>query len=220
MRHLYIIMRQFLMTMVAIILVVGTAATLSDAFPYLFSEESYAAFFGERDPDGEWFVCAYFHIAPAIVALMIGPFQLSSSMRDYLPGLHRINGWIYVLSITISAGGALALAPFALGGPMNGLGFAMLAVLWMFATFTAIRHVIDKRIRQHQNWMMRSYALTMAGVILRIELVTLQSLAGWSFEEAYAFAAWASWIPTLIALELWIRMKRGAGKITDQRISK
>lgn len=211
MKHLAAILRQVFMTLAAILIISGFAVTLAEALPYLFSKESYVEFFGARDPLGSRQLYAILHIAPAIVALMIGPFQLSVSMRDFAPRLHRINGWIYVSCIVISGTAALVLAPQTLGGVSNDLGFGILAMLWLIATFTALGAVIRRKYQQHQDWMMRSYILTCSGVILRIQMIILEGFFDWQFDDAYALAAWACWLPALIVLEIWIRFKSKFG---------
>lgn len=207
MKHLAAILRQVFMTLAAILIITGFAITLAEALPYLFCKESYDTFFGASDPMGSRRLYALLHIAPAIVALMIGPFQLSASMREFAPRLHRINGWTYVSCVAISGTASLILAPHTQGGAYNGLGLGILAVLWLIATGMALSAVIRGKYQQHQDWMLRSYVLTCCGVIFRIQLVILEGVLNWQFEDAYALAAWACWLPTLIILEIWIRTR-------------
>ena len=56
-------------------------------------------------------------------------------------------------------------------------------------------------VKLHQQWMVRSYALTLAAVTLRIQLPLIQGTLGLSFDEAYAIVAWFAWIPNLIVAE-------------------
>ena len=52
-----------------------------------------------------------------------------------------------------------------------------------------------------EAWMVRSFALTFAAVMLRLELPLLAA-AGLSFEVAYATVAWSCWVPSLLVVEL------------------
>ncbi len=208
MRHLYILARQLFMTIGTILLIAGFAITLANALPYLFVAESYVSFFGDRDPQELRHIPALLHIAPAIVALMVGPFQFSVRSRKYVPQIHRVCGWIYITSVFTSASASLILVPYTFGGAVNGLGFGILAVLWLSATLIATIKAIQVDISQHQQWMMRSYVLTCAGVMFRLEMLVLQQFLSWSYYEAYSFSAWACWVPGTIALEIWLRVKR------------
>ena len=55
--------------------------------------------------------------------------------------------------------------------------------------------------------MILSYALTLAGVNLRIQLGVLIGPIGMSFPHAYSIAAWSSWIPNLMVATFWIRYR-------------
>lgn len=217
MKHLTAILRQVFMTLATILIISGFAITLAEALPYLFCKDGYAEFFGARDPSGSRRLYALLHIGPAIVALMIGPFQLSASMREFAPRLHRINGWIYVSCVVISGTTSLVLAPHTNGGGSNGLGFGILAALWLIATSTALGAVIRRKFLQHQLWMLRSYVLTCCGVIFRIQLMILEGVFNWQFEDAYALAAWACWLPTLIVLEIWIQTGPASDNVRNQK---
>jgi hypothetical protein len=52
----------------------------------------------------------------------------------------------------------------------------------------------------HREWMIRSYALCLAAVTLRLYL-PLAALGGIPFEEAYPAIAWLCWVPNLVAAE-------------------
>ena len=51
------------------------------------------------------------------------------------------------------------------------------------------------------RWMLRSAALTMAAVTLRIYLL-IAMMGGLSYEDVSGIIAWACWIPNLIVAEL------------------
>ena len=61
--------------------------------------------------------------------------------------------------------------------------------------------------------MMRNYALTFAGVMLRV-WVPLFLAAGMDFTAAYVIIAWFCWVPNLLVVEWVIR----SGKKSQPRI--
>src|SRR5260370_20371385 len=55
--------------------------------------------------------------------------------------------------------------------------------------------------------MIRSYALTLAAVTLRIYLPASQ-IAGIPFPDAYQTISWLCWVPNLVVAEWWILRSR------------
>jgi uncharacterized membrane protein len=145
------------------------------------------------------------HILGAMLAILIGPFQ-------FLPGIrkgrwlkvHRWLGRTYMLGILFGGLGGLYMAQFAYGGIISRLGFGTLAILWLYTAYRAYRHIRNKEIEQHRQWIIRNYALTFAGVMLRI-YVPLSGAAGIDFLTAYVAIAWMCWVPNLLVAEWIIR---------------
>ncbi|WP_338589603.1 DUF2306 domain-containing protein [Paenibacillus sp. Y5S-9] len=147
-----------------------------------------------------WIYVLYIHIVTAIFALIIGPFQLFMKPTNDRKRWHRLLGYGYVLSITVSGIVSVYLSLFATGGWIAGLGFMSLDVLWVATTLIATRKIMAKDIEAHKVWMLRSYALTFAAVTLRIWLAPLNLLLG-DFEAAFRVVAWVCWIPNLLVIE-------------------
>ena len=55
----------------------------------------------------------------------------------------------------------------------------------------------------HRAWMIRSYALCLGAVTLRVYLPLSLGPLGLPFEQAYPAIAWVSWVPNLILAE-WL----------------
>jgi len=121
-----------------------------------------------RDSFGSRPLAIAAHIFASATALLIGPVQFSSRVRNRWPGFHRVVGRVY-LAAAVPVGGlaGLYLSAFAVGGAMSTLGFGTLAVVWLY---TALQGYLTARSRDfptHRRWMIRSYALTFAAVTLR-----------------------------------------------------
>ncbi|WP_339787526.1 DUF2306 domain-containing protein [Paenibacillus sp. FSL R7-0313] len=154
-----------------------------------------------------WIYVLYIHIVTAIFALIIGPFQLFMKPTNDRKRWHRLLGYGYVLSITVSGIVSVYLSLFATGGWIAGLGFMSLDVLWVATTLIATRKIMAKDIQAHKAWMLRSYALTFAAVTLRIWLAPLNLLLG-DFEAGFRVVAWVCWIPNLLVIEAVISRMR------------
>jgi uncharacterized membrane protein len=149
----------------------------------------------------------YIHIFASIVALLLGPFQLSSRFRNRYKQLHQWMGRIYLLvGVLIGGLAALYISQFAFGGMTAKLGFAVLAVLWLYSGLRAYLAIRKGAIVEHQKWMFRNFALTFAAVTLRIYL-PLSMVSGIEFSLAYSVIAWLCWIPNLIVVELFFNSK-------------
>lgn len=141
------------------------------------------------------------HIVASGLALLLGPFQFASSVRGRVPSVHRWMGRTYMLACLVGgvSGGAIAL--FSASGPVAGAGFLALAVCWLGATLLGLRAIRTGVVTRHRRWMIRSFALTYAAVMLRI-YVPLALVAGFEFAEAYRVIAWLCWLPNLVVAQL------------------
>jgi uncharacterized membrane protein len=143
------------------------------------------------------------HVLGGTVALVLGPWQFWTRLRDRRLTLHRWLGRVYLLAILGGGAAGLYMAAVAFGGLPTRIGFAGLAVMWLATGVMAYRRVRRGDYEAHREWMIRNYALTFAAVTLRLWLPLLM-LLGFSFVTAYTTVAWLSWVPNLIAVELYI----------------
>src|SRR5689334_9750585 len=68
------------------------------------------------------------HVAGAVVALSVGPWQFVRRLRSRWPRVHRVLGRVYVIAVLATGVGGLMLAPSTYTGRLTGLAFALLAV--------------------------------------------------------------------------------------------
>lgn len=143
----------------------------------------------------------YTHAFASILALVIGPFQFSAPLRQNHSKIHRWLGRTYLL-IGVLVGGlaGLYMARYAFGGPFARVGFAALAVIWLYTGLRAYLAIRRGAIVEHQKWMLRNYALTFAAVMLRIYLPSSMAM-GIEFTLAYPVIAWLCWVPNLLYAE-------------------
>ncbi len=90
----------------------------------------------------------------------------------------------------------------AFGGVTARLGFAALALAWLYTGTRAYLAIRSRDVAAHRRWMVRNFALTFAAVTLRVYLPA-SALAGIDFELAYSAIAWLCWMPNLVFAELW-----------------
>src|ERR1700677_1798347 len=104
------------------------------------------------------------HTLAGIFALLIGPINFSSRIRQRHLQLHRILGRIYVISVFVGSFTGIALAWGRPGLP----GTSMQAAAWMVCATAAFLTARNRQIVQHRQWMARSYAVTFTFVSSRV----------------------------------------------------
>ena len=104
------------------------------------------------------------HTLAGIFALLIGPINFSSRIRQQHLKLHRVLGRIYVACVFIGAATGVALASGRPGLP----GTSMQAAAWVVCTTAAFITARNRQIIQHRQWMARSYAVTFTFVSSRV----------------------------------------------------
>jgi uncharacterized membrane protein len=149
------------------------------------------------------------HVFGAAVAMALGPFQFSTRLRAKYPTVHRWSGRLY-LGVGVLVGGAagLYMAFHAWGGIVAKLGFACLAIAWLYTGFAAYQAIRAGDVVLHRRWMVRNFALTFAAVMLRIYLP-----ASFAFSldanVSYPIIAWLCWAPNLIVAEWCFNRRTG-----------
>ena len=104
------------------------------------------------------------HTICGMVALLAGPVQFSSRIRQRYLKFHRVLGRLYVISVFIGAFTGIALASGRPGLP----GTSMQAAAWIVCTTAALITARNRHIVQHRQWMARSYAVTFTFVSSRV----------------------------------------------------
>jgi len=158
------------------------------------------------------------HVFTALIALVLGPLQFIPAIRARRQ-IHRTIGRVYLLAGVLPS--ALTAVPVALlsGRLITQVGLTIPAILWLVTGTLAYRAARRHDYTQHQNWMMRNYALTFLAVTSRI-LVPLLLLAQIPFTATSAgsirdnapsmipIGQALGWIVNLIAAEILIRRRQ------------
>ncbi len=151
----------------------------------------------------------YTHIFPALLVLLAGLTQFSGAILQRATALHRWVGRVYVYSILGVCGpAAIVMAWYANGGPVAQASFLLLSIFWWVATWMAYRAIRTGDIRKHGAWMIRSYALTLSAITLRLMQFGLAQYSDIDPETAYRLVAWPSWVLNWAVAEVIIRNMR------------
>jgi hypothetical protein len=150
----------------------------------------------------------YIHIFSAPFVLIAGVTQFSRTLMYEKAQWHRNIGKMYVATILfLSAPAGLVMSFYANGNLVSKFSFAFLSVLWWVVTFWSYRLIRNKKILEHGNWMLRSYALTFSAITLRLYMFVISKFhlfSTWTDADIYVMLSFMSWIPNLVVAEILI----------------
>lgn len=159
----------------------------------------------------------YLHIFSSLYVLLVGAIQFAGGFLKKWPRLHRLLGQGYVFIILcVSGPAALVMSCYSNGGWSARVSFLLLSILWWWFTWRAYQTARSRDFEKHGAFMIRSYALTLSAITLR---VLQYALGYWWYhnpELQYTIVAWASWGLNLAFAEFliwWIKRKTIINKI-------
>jgi uncharacterized membrane protein len=151
------------------------------------------------------------HAGAGGLALLLSPVQLSARVRARVPRLHRGVGRATLGAIAVAGVAGLALSSVSLAGGVGTAGFGMLALTWLGCAALGLRAIRRGDVSAHRRWMIRTFALTYAGVTLRLWLLVLIPLLDGDFMRAYLLTPFLCWVPNLVVAELVLRRGVASG---------
>lgn len=207
-KNLQFILQTFLITMalsIACFLMLRTIAgytSFKDDVQFLLFKQAYI-----HNP--VWITAFYVHVFTAVIALFAGFTQFTPHLLREHRKLHRLMGKIYVwniLAINFPAG--MIMAIYANGQLPGKLAFILLDSLWFFFTCKALICARARNFVCHKNNMIRSYALTLSAITLRLWKLILSNSFDIDQTQLYIIDAWLGFVPNLIIAEWIIRRGR------------
>jgi hypothetical protein len=150
----------------------------------------------------EWRIAFYTHVFSSLFVLFAGFTQFSLWFHTKYKSLHKKLGYLYVVNILMVTGPASLLMGFyANGGLSSRIAFILLAVLWMSFTGIAVYKAIKKDFSAHRIYMIRSFALTLSAITLRIWKVVIATTTDVPPMDRYRIIAWLGWGLNLLLAE-------------------
>jgi Predicted membrane protein (DUF2306) len=156
-------------------------------------------------------IAFYLHITSSLVVMGMGIFQFFPVILRKFPRFHRNMGKLYIgLILLLAAPSGLVLAFYANGGLAAKVGFSIQCFVWWFTTYFAFMEIKQGNISKHIDMMLRSYAVTLAAMSLRLESYIMYYVFETKPIETYLTVTWLSWVGNLLIIELCIYF--GLGK--------
>lgn len=199
----------FLLRFVLLLVSIFTVLMISKVIPYFDFQQGVRFLSTKTDEvlaQPVFRIGFYVHIASSCWVMAIGVVQFLPKWFHTHTRLHRRLGKVYVFSVLVlAAPSGLALALFANGGLSAKVGFSLQCVVWWLCTWQAYRGIRKGHYRQHTEWMIRSFAVTLAAMSLRVESYGMFYLLGTKPIETYLTVAWLSWTGNLLLAEVVIQ---------------
>lgn len=155
----------------------------------------------------KWIIIA--HITAGGGALILGPLQFWKKLRTRYTTLHRWTGVTYLLAVLVSSACAVILS-LTTAYEVNWAYAFSLQVwvsVWIITTIIAYRAALQKKFKLHQEWMTRSYIVTLAFVISGLTLKYLLHINFGTFEEIGASLFWMGWSVPLFIYQVILSFK-------------
>ncbi len=145
----------------------------------------------------KWYLLA--HAFFGGLAMLLGAFQFSNRLRARYLRIHRMLGYVYVVSVFISGPFAIPVARRIDSLSLTAAS-AMQSFGWMVTTAIALYCVRNGNIAQHRRWMIRSYpfamVFTVARVIIPIPPILRMGFTGVEM-VVWSTIALAAFLPTI-----------------------
>ncbi len=157
-----------------------------------------------------WRDAFFIHVYTSLFVLLAGATQFSTYLLLKHKRLHRFFGYAYSLNVLMITGpAALIMSFYANGGTISKIAFILLSFLWLYFTLIALIKAKNKDFKAHERFMIRSYALTLSAITLRIWKFLIMNYLEIPPMDVYRIVAWLGWGLNLIIAEIYIqRMKK------------
>lgn len=99
-----------------------------------------------------WYGVLWTHAVSAGLGLAIGWLQFVKRLRQRMPNVHRLIGYVYAAMIAIGGVTGLYLAFYANGGWVARIGFGALSVMWLYTLCLGVKS--RRRPRSERAWPM------------------------------------------------------------------
>jgi uncharacterized membrane protein len=156
-------------------------------------------------------------------ALLLGPLQFSERLRRRFTLFHRVVGRIYVAGVFLAAPLGFYIQYFQerMGGARSFTSAAAVdAALWIVTTGIAMVFILKGKVREHQQWMTRSFAVALVFLEGRV----IGGVTGWEnlSDRASETIVWACLAFSIISADVvlqWQALGRSRSALHSRSVS-
>ena len=163
------------------------------------------------------------HMVGGSWLMILGPFQLISSIRRRYLTYHRIMGRSYIVASLLTATCIMffvVLYRTSRQDIYEDVGNLLLAIAMITCAVQSYRHVrFTKQLEQHKWWSYRLFALVLAALLYRLYVVAYFAVvlftpwtgSRWVFESLF----FLFFLPNLIVVEMYMRYGNKTRRILE-----
>jgi uncharacterized membrane protein len=151
------------------------------------------------------------HIVPALVFVILVPFQFSARLRSRYPDVHRLIGRILMTLAAVISLSALLLVWHPIGGITEVTAILFYDGLFMLAMAKAFICARRRQIALHREWVIQ-------GIAVALGVATVRPIMGVFFatsrltrltpHDFFGIAFWIGFTLTYVFAEVWLRRTR------------
>lgn len=153
----------------------------------------------------------FLHILPGLLMVALTPVQLSDRVRRRWPVVHRVSGWLFVLTgVALSVTGAVLNVEFPVVG-----GWLKLSVIWVMCVALvvtlalALLAIRRRDVAVHRRWMLRAMGVALSGGTAGIFAGPLFVMNGTVSDLMVGVSRWLGLLITVAAVEVFLRVDPG-----------
>lgn len=152
-----------------------------------------------------WLNVMYVHVIFGCLAILTGAINFSTNMLKRSRKLHRINGYLYIVSVMIVVLTSGYMAPTSTGGKINSWAFNMINIFWPWMTLLALVRIKQKDVNNHRKWMVRSYAFCFTNLFIHLITSIFYYGVGMPYATAYTIGVYGTIFVNFALAEMVIR---------------
>jgi uncharacterized membrane protein len=158
----------------------------------------------------------FLHINGGTLALLTGPWQFWSGLRQRHMSIHRWTGRLFLLGVAAGVAGAVGLVVKEVGNWAFGVGLMGLAAAWLITTSMAYYSIRKGLVALHKEWMIRAYVVTFAFVFFRVmsDYSPMSRLRPEGDRDITI--AWACWVVPLAVTEMIFQLRRVRAAVRER----
>ncbi len=150
----------------------------------------------------------FLHINGGTLALLMGPWQFWTGLRQKNLAIHRWTGRLFLLGVAMGITGAVGLSLTTTYSWAFAVGLMGLASSWLVTSSMAYYTIRQGLVQLHKEWMIRAYVVTFGFVFFRI-LSDYSPMSRLRPENDRDITiAWACWVVPLAVTEMIFHWKR------------
>jgi len=153
-------------------------------------------------------VWLFLHINGGTLALLTGPWQFWTGLRQRNLQFHRWTGRLFLFGVAMGVVGAVGLAVMAVGGWAFEVGLMGLASAWLLTTAMAYYSIRKGLVPLHKEWMIRAYVVTFAFVFFRMLSDYGPTSRLQPENDRSIIISWVCWVVPLGITEMIFQVRR------------